>query len=313
VNYETYKKYRTSHSGGQATAASEWGVQMSVSTSVLGELRRLRRLAADPERSQRLAVAQRLGKEINLNYVKDGRYGCYAWETQMPVELVPAGFDPEHVGLRINATYDDHAESCEETIKNAGFEIEKADRYEPEQSRPHHHAARFEYSGRNERPDPHWVYFPMRKAEDHFYGIANAVKGMSKSVRRHFIQEVLRASAQSMVDAMEDRLQERSSTYCVSVDFLWRGEEVGSSSLGGVEVQRDKEIIEAIFDYGMIDEAAGEAVKWATKAVTDAQERALRIIRETALLPELALNTARTEAEREYLEAMSKVRQLRRA
>ena len=312
MNYETYKKHRRSHSGGPPTVASEWGVLLAAS-HVRWALQWERKMAENPELARREAIAAQMKKDINLRYVGGTHVPKYVWTTPMPVAFVPAGFDPAHVSLAITTTYDDYVETCEEMIKAAGFNLEMADRYEPEQSRPYHHAVPFEYSGRNERPDPRWVYYPMNKAEDHFYGLSNALKGMSKSVRRQLTQEVLRGSAQSLVDAMEDRLQERTSTYCVSVGFLWRGEEVGSASLGGIEVSQDEEIIDAIFEHGMIEEAAGEAVQWATKAVTDAQERALRIIRETALLPELALNTARTEAEREYLEAMSKVRQLRRA
>lgn len=312
MNYTTYKKHRRSHNGGSPTVASEWGVLLPAS-NVRWALQWERKLAGDPELARRGAISAQLKKDINLRYVGGTHVPKYVWTTPMPVAFVPDGFDPAHVSLEITTSYDDCAETCADVIKAAGFKMEKADRYEPEQSRPYHHAVPFDYSGRNERPDPHWVYYPMNKAEDHFYGLSNALKGMSKSVRRQLTQEVLRGSAQSLVDAMEDRLQERTSTYVVSVGFLWRGEEVGSASLGGIEVSQDEDVIEAIFDYGMIEEAADEAIKWATKAVTDAQERALRIIRETALLPELALNTARTEAEREYLEAMSKVRQIRRA
>jgi hypothetical protein len=87
---------------------------------------------------------------------------------------------------------------------------------------------------------------------------------------------------------------------------------VGSDSLGGIDVSRPEDAIEAILDYGMIDTAIDQAVKWADTAVTEAQQRALAIVRQTALLPSRALEKAREREEAELAAIAAKTTPIRK-
>ena len=307
MDYAAYKKSRYP----EWSFLSTWGIPISVKAAKndyyvqarpTESALRYRRLLAD------------LKARVDFDWVDRSRYGAYLWDGPLPAELVPEGFDPAHLTLRLKLTPDEWSESCETRIKESGARLEpKRDDWRTGHAvRPVHHAISFDYSGPRDRSDPHWVWYPEGQHKDFLYGTSGAFAGLARGPANHLRLAHLRDAAQRLSDSMEDYMRDRILPYIASATILWRGEEVGSDSLGGIDVSQPEDAIEAILDYGMIDTAIDQAIKWADTAVTEAQQRALTIVRQTALLPSRALEKAREREEAELAAIAAKTTPIRK-
>ena len=258
----------------------------------------------DRVRSGRVAAYE--AEKAALAFRFDYPYGGYVSDFALDAEKVRAlGFDPEHLTAKVECAYDDFFETAEGQAKEAGFEVEKANggeyRYEwhhEDGDRPSHEAVKVDYSGPRDRSDYRWV--TLKPSEAKYFLSGNAWAGMSRGVKAQVRHERLLGAAESMADYMRKWCADDIKNFHVCVTVYWRGEEVGSASLGGNEVdtgKRPRDMADEFADFllgnGLIDEALDEAAKWADDAVTDAQKRAASIVEGIALLPQRSIDAVR--------------------
>ncbi len=263
---------------------------------------------ADRIRSGRVEsyAAERNALGLDFDYTDSVKpYGGYVSDLTLDADEVTAlGFDPEHLTAKVIAAYDEWYDTAESQARDCGFEVEKADRhgyghYHDDEGRPEHHSFKVDYSGPRDRADYRWITVPSSQETAWLSG--NAWAGMSKSVKAQVRQEVLRAAAKATGDHMRAWANDDVRTYHLEVSIYWRGEEIASDSLGGIELdesyaarrRKQYELADAILDNGLIDNALYGAVAWADKAVSDAQQRASKIVADIALLPERSIAAVR--------------------
>lgn len=217
-------------------------------------------------------------------------YGGYKSPLTLDAEMVRGrGFDPEHLTAKVRVAHDDFTDSGEDTATNCGYVVEKSD---GEETRPSHESVEVDYSGPRDRPDMRWVTLGARE-ERHFLE-GSAWKGMSRGLRTFVRHERLKGAAEQMGDYMHRWASDDIKSFIVTVTVYWRGEEVGSDSIGGCESENiEKDVADFILDHGMHGNALHEAERWADSAVTDAQKRAAQIVNDIALLPERSIEVVR--------------------
>lgn len=238
---------------------------------------------------------------LDLRYTdRVGRYGGYASSLTLDPEVVRAsGFDPELLTAKVEAAYDDFHQSGEEVARDCGYIVEKADDGPEEEceGRPSHESVRVDYSGPRERCNYLWVTVGARE-ERHFLE-GPAWKGMSRGLRTFVRHERLKGAAESMADYMSKYARDDLKSFNVTVTVYWRGEEVGTESLGGCEVEDTrsrvtaKQIADFVLDNDLHGTALADAERWADGAVADAQKRAAQIVNDIALLPERSIEAVR--------------------
>lgn len=267
---------------------------------------------ADRIRSGRVEsyAAEKEALGLDFDYTDTVKpYGGYVSDLTLDADEVTAlGFDPEHLTAKVIAAYawNEWYDDAETQARDCGFEVEKSSggeyRYEwhhENGDRPEHHSVKVDYSGPRDRSNYRWITVP--RSQESAWLSGNAWAGMSKSVRAQVRQEVLRAAAKATGDHMIARASDDVRTYHVEVTLYWRGEEIASDSLGGIEIdesyagsmRHQYELADAVLDNGLIDNALDGAVAWANKAVLDAQQRASKIVADIALLPERSIAAVR--------------------
>ncbi len=265
---------------------------------------------ADRIRSGRVEsyAAERDALGLDFDYTDSVKpYGGYVSDLTLDADTVVAlGFDPEHLTAKVVASYDEWYDDAETQARDCGFEVEKASggEYEDEWhhedgDRPEHHSYKVDYSGPRDYSDYRWITVPRKEESAWLSG--NAWAGMSKSVKAQVRREVLLAAAKATGDHMVAYMNDGVRNYHVEVTIYWRGEEIASDSLGGIEIDESYagrkrhryELADAVLDHGLIDNALDGAVAWADKAVSDAQQRASKIVADIALLPERSIAAVR--------------------
>lgn len=235
-----------------------------------------------------------LGLDFDYKH-RIGRYGCYASPLTLDPEDVRArGFDPEHLTATVEIAYEDFHQSGEEVARDCGYIVEKADDGPEEEceGRPSHESVRVDYSGPRERCNYLWVTVGARE-ERHFLE-GPAWKGMGRGLRTFVRHERLKGAAESMADYMSKYARDDLKSFNVTVSVYWRGEEVGTESLGGCETENsEKDLADFIIDNDLHGSALAEAERWADGAVADAQKRAAQIVNDIALLPERSIEAVR--------------------
>lgn len=235
-----------------------------------------------------------LGLDFDYKH-RIGRYGCYASPLTLDPEDVRArGFDPEHLTATVEIAYEDFHQSGEEVARDCGYIVEKADDGPEEEceGRPSHESVRVDYSGPRERCNYLWVTVGARE-ERHFLE-GPAWKGMGRGLRTFVRHERLKGAAESMADYMSKYARDDLKSFNVTVTVYWRGEEVGTESLGGCETENsEKDLADFIIDNDLHGSALAEAERWADGAVADAQKRAAQIVNDIALLPERSIEAVR--------------------
>lgn len=226
---------------------------------------------------------------LNLRY--DDRmkpYGGYTSDLTLDAEMVRGrGFEPAHLTAKVKVAYGDFMDSGEDTATNCGYVVEKSG---GEETRPSHESVEVDYSCGYR--DMRWVTLGARE-ERHFLE-GSAWKGMSRGLRTFVRHERLKGAAEQMGDYMHRWASDDIKSFDVTVTVYWRGEEVGSDSIGGCETENiEKDVADFILDHGMHGNALHEAERWADSAVTDAQKRAAQIVNDIALLPERSIEVVR--------------------
>lgn len=245
------------------------------------------------------AKVDALGLDLDWNSLV-GPYGGYKSDLTLDLEVVRAsGFDPEHLTATVEVAYEDFMDTGEDTATNCGYIVEKADAYPKyeDKDRPSHESVKVDYSGPRERADYRWVTVGYRE-EKHFLE-GPAWKGMGRGLRAFVRHERLKQAAEQMADYMHKWANDDIKNFRVTVTVYWRGEEVGSESLGGCETENEwsrtlaKDVADFILDNDLHGTALHEAERWADGAVADAQKRAAQIVNDIALLPERSIEVVR--------------------
>jgi len=229
-------------------------------------------------------------------------YGGYVSAVSLDADATRAlGFDPEHLTAKVTLAHDDFFDTAADTLDNAGYEFDKRrSDYENDENedRPTHESVLVDYSGPRERADWRWV--TLREREQRYFFCGNAWAGMSKGVRTQVRHERLLELNASMADYAAKWCADDIKNFNITVTTHWRGEEVGTASLGGCEMddsRRSREMVDDVADFvlgnGLLDEALEDAAKWADDAVLDAQKRAAAIVEGIALLPERSIAAVR--------------------
>lgn len=252
--------------------------------------------------------AKKAALDIDLDYTDRIKpYGGYVSDLTLDADAVRAlGFDPAHLTAKVELAYDEFFETPADMLDNMGHDFDKAGNgrsgygweHDENEDRPTHESIKVDYSGPSERSDYRWVTLREREQRQFFTG--NAWAGMSRGVRAHVRHERLLELNENMADYARKWCDDDIKNFNVSLTVYWRGEEVGSSSVGGCEFvvsRRNSEIADEAADFllgnGLVSEALDEAVKWADDAVLDAQKRAAAIVEGIALLPERSIAAVR--------------------
>jgi hypothetical protein len=224
-----------------------------------------------------------------------GRYGGYKSPLTLDAEDVRSrGFDPEHLTATVEVAYDDFHQSGEEVATDCGYVVEKASGVSMNDGddRRSHESVKVDYSGPRDRADYRWVTVGRRE-ERHFLE-GPAWKGMGRGLRTFVRHERLKGAAEQMAEYMHKWASDDIKTFNVTVSVYWRGEEVGTESLGGCETENiEKDLADFILDNDLHGTALHEAERWADSAVADAQKRAAQIVNDIALLPERSIEVVR--------------------
>ena len=289
-------------------------------------------------RQARQAVAARVSRGIDYgdwsiestDFDGDsGPYGGYRCRTSgLPPWLDraarEAGWDPDHLSLRITADIDDWHEFVNAQIRNMGFDLVKAKgifrsrewrgefEYDPyDANRPEPHSVLVDLvdlSGPRDRPDRYWLTY----TDD----VWNKPTGMSKSESRQWEHRYRSEQAESMAEWARKCVGDCPDIqpYAITVEVLWRGEVVGDGSCGGFEMEWkgsfdegpsfEEQILDATGD--LFDEAWDNAKDWAEEAVSDAKSQAAEIIESIALLPEAAHQVVRDQFDRKVINMTAK-------
>jgi hypothetical protein len=234
-------------------------------------------------------------------------YGGYVSDLTLDADEVRAlGFDPEHLTAKVTLSYDDFFETPADLLDGAGYDFDKRRdgrsgygwEHDENEDRPTHESVLVDYSGPRERSDWRWV--TLREREQRYFFTGNAWSGMSRGVRAQVRHERLLELNANMADYAAKWCADDIKNFTVEVTVYWRGEEVGSSSLGGCEMDDARssraiadEVADFLLDNALVGEALDEAVEWADDAVLDAQKRAASIVEGIALLPERSVAAVR--------------------
>ena len=255
---------------------------------------------AERIRSGKAAEYEAKVKALNLtlDYTSSIKpYGGYAGTLALdPVKVRESGFDPEHLTARVTLAYDDFCDSPEVSVRDMGYEFEKAKQdYNGYDLRPSHESVKVDYSGPRERPDHRWL--TMEQTNEKYFLDGNAWKGMSRGVKAQVRHEVILAATTRIGEWVEQWCADNVKNFIVTVTIYWRGQEIGRASLGGCEFDESvstskfrSDVADCILGYALIQEAMGEAKEWADTAVRDAQKRAAEIVESIALLPERSIS-----------------------
>lgn len=251
-------------------------------------------------------AARKAATGLDLDYTDRIKpYGGYVSDLTLDADAVRAlGFDPEHLTAKVELAYEDFFETPADLLDGAGYEFDKRRdgrsgygwEHDENEDRPTHESVLVDYSGPRERSDYRWV--TLRESEQRYFFSGNAWAGMSKSVRAQVRHERLLELNANMADYAAKWCADDIKNFIVGVTVYWRGEEIGSTYLGGCEMEDDRrkmqdEVAEFVLDNALVDEALDEAVKWADDAVHDAQKRASAIVEGIALLPERSIAAVR--------------------
>jgi hypothetical protein len=243
-------------------------------------------------------AAARAAWRLDFDYHSNvGRYGGHVGLvsdlTLDAADVAARGFDPEHLTARVEATVDEWYDTVEASVRDMGYRIDPAARHDEHEGRPSHEAVRVGFHGYRDRADYRWISIDPREERHHYNG--PAWHGMGRGVRAQVRHEVLLAAAESIAEYVSDVFDDTVQPYCVTVTVYWRGEEVGSASIGGCECRGEADEIAAfIHDDDLVGEALREAERWADAAVRDAQARAAAIVESIALLPERSIEAVRS-------------------
>lgn len=253
-------------------------------------------------------AARKTAMGLDLDYTDRIKpYGGYVSDITLDADAVRAlGFAPEHLTAKVELAYEDFFETPADMLDGAGYEFDKRRdgrsgygwEHDENEDRPTHESVLVNYSGPRERSDYRWV--TLREREQRHFFSGNAWAGMSKSVRAQVRHERLLELNESMADYVRKWCADDIKNFNVGVTVYWRGEEIGSTYLGGCEIDDSRrsrqiadDVADFLLDYAMVDEALDEAVKWADDAVRDAQQRAASIVERIALLPERSIAAVR--------------------
>ena len=249
--------------------------------------------------------AEKAALQIDLDYTDRVKpYGGYVSDLTLDADAVRAlGFDPEHLTAKVTLSYDDFFETPADLLDGAGYDFDKRRsgygwENDENEDRPTHESVLVDYSGPREYTNHHWV--TLREREQKYFFCGNAWDGMSRGVRAQVRHERLRELNASMASYVSKWCADDIKNFNVDVAVYWRGEEVGTASLGGCEMDDARssraladEVADFILNNALVDEALDEAVKWADEAVLDAQKRAAAIVEGIALLPERSIAAVR--------------------
>jgi len=253
-------------------------------------------------------AARKAAFDLDFDYTNRIRpYGGYVSDLTLDADAVRAlGFDPEHLTAKVTLGFDDLFETPADTLDNAGYEFEKQRdghsgygwEHHEDEDRPTHESVKVDYSGPREYTNHHWV--TLGQKEQRYFLCGNAWDGMSRGVRAQVRHERLLELNASMADYVAKWVGDDIKNFNVGVAVYWRGEEVGTASLGGCEMDDARssraladEVADFLLGNVLVDEALDEAVKWADEAVLDAQKRAAAIVEGIALLPERSIAAVR--------------------
>lgn len=253
-------------------------------------------------------AARKTAMGLDLDYTDRIKpYGGYVSDITLDADAVRAlGFDPEHLTARVTLAYEDYHETPADTMADQGFDFDKRRdgrsgygwEHHEEEDRPTHESVRVDYSGPRERSNYHWV--TLRERESKYWLCGPAWAGMSRGVRAQVRHEVLLRVNEQQAEHVRAWCADEVKNFTVTVDVYWRGEEVGSTYLGGCEMDDSRrsrqiadDLADFLLDHALVDEALDEAVKWADDAVRDAQQRAAAIVEGIALLPERSIAAVR--------------------
>lgn len=242
-------------------------------------------------------AAERAAWRLDFDHRFDvGRYGCVGLVSDLTLDaadVAARGFDPEHLTARVEATVDEWYETVETSVRDMGYRIDPAARHDEHEGRPSHEAVRVGFHGHYDRADYRWISIDPREERYHYNG--QAWHGMARGVRALVRHEVLRSANESMARHVRDVFTDTVQPYCVTITVYWRGEEIGSASIGGCACRGDADEIAAfIQDHDLVGEALHKAEGWADAAVRDAQTRAAAIVESIALLPERSIEAVRS-------------------
>lgn len=234
--------------------------------------------------------------------------GMEATIMSMPHFWSVEGMDPAHMKLVLCACPDDRYESVEEEVTNAGFSlrrISRGDTYEEAlRYRPAPHAVMVNFAGYRDPSDHRWLYLDA-KALDDMWG-KEVFKGCARGHTELLHQKQAKAQCKAMAAHVRAVFAEESVMTTLTAKVLWREEEIGSASIGGVEIKPwgDKDhgrrvseceqLCTAFLDTGIIGDALDEGKIWADSAVAKIAEQVAALTLSVALLPERARNA--TEA-----------------
>lgn len=252
--------------------------------------------------------AEKAALDIDLDYTDRIKpYGGYVSDLTLDAETVRAlGFDPAHLSAKVELAFDDPFDTPEDLLDGADYDFEpqRGGRYgygwehDENEDRPTHESVKVDYSGPRERSNYRWI--TLRERAHRYFFTGNAWAGMSRGVRAQVKHERLLELSTDMAGYVRKWCDDDIKSFRVVVTVYWRGEEIGSSSLGGCDLdisRRNREMNDDaaahLLDNGLVSEALDEAVKWADDAVLDAQKRAAAIVEGIALLPERSIAAVR--------------------
>jgi len=202
-------------------------------------------------------------------------------------DLRERGFDPAYLTARVEAAVTDWPEDAADQIENIGFTVEPGGDLD---TRPTHESVEAQFGER--RSSRKWISLP---ASQHRWWLEGpAWKGMARGVQEQVRHEVIKAACEAQVEWVRDVMAERIVNHDVTVTVYWRGEPVGSASVGGCQFEgTSAEVSEVIDDNDLVEQALEEAERWADAAVRDAQRRAAEIVESIGLLPERSIEAVR--------------------
>lgn len=142
--------------------------------------------------------------------------------------------------VRVSAWYDDLCDTIEERVRAMGFRVVPGDG--DVRSRPEH-TARYADAIRA------WIINPAEKP----------AKGESRGVAALRIAQERARCAQNMVDYADDLANDNLCSFVVRVTASKAGRVLGETSLGGVEARGAEDVLEAVRDNLLVEDAIADA------------------------------------------------------
>lgn len=242
--------------------------------------------------------------------------GSEATIMSLPHFLAVEGMDPAHMKLVLCACPDDRYDTVEDEVTNAGFSlmrVNRGDSYEEAlRYRPTHHAVMVNFAGYRDRSDHRWLYMDD-KALDDLWG-QEMLNGCARGHKELLRQKQAESHCKAMADHVRAVFAEETVTMTLTAKVLWREVQVGSGSIGGVEImpwgtkdhgRRQSEceqFCSAFLDTGIIGDALDEAKVWADSAVQAVAEQVAALTQSVALLPERSRKAAEALYEDQVLQ-----------